>query len=311
MGFMTACIHPESAPPTPRLNPIPMLHFFKIYSVIVGVFLVIMVALPGSFWQLLLNFGAFALLGLCGALVANSTGAGGGVVFIPLFDALHFSEVQAVATSMAIQCCGMPAGSWAWLRQIELNPDRFQTTLPEVRNLMLVSGPATVLGVLLAQYALPPSALPIATLFRGFSVFFGMMLLFQVWRVRSRPGGHTGAAGFEHLRTLLLALTALLGGVITAWISVGVGELVALLLIFLGFPALLSVAIGVYTSALSVLVGVMMHLWHGNVVQEVWVFAGLAAIAGGLLARHIATYLGPTRLKIFFAMWIIVTGLIM
>ena len=55
-----------------------------------------------------------ALVGIVGAIFANSTGAGGGVVFVPLFRALGFSDAEAIATSFGIQSFGMTTGALVW-----------------------------------------------------------------------------------------------------------------------------------------------------------------------------------------------------
>ncbi|WP_259366763.1 sulfite exporter TauE/SafE family protein [Colwellia sp. BRX8-7] len=60
------------------------------------------------------EYGVFSFIGLLGGIFANSTGAGGGVVFIPLFNQLNFTEQQSIATSFAIQCFGMTAGAFTW-----------------------------------------------------------------------------------------------------------------------------------------------------------------------------------------------------
>ena len=65
--------------------------------------------------QLLNEFSGFMLLGITGAIAANSTGAGGGIVFVPSFQALGMEVPQVVATSFAIQCFGMTVGSISWL----------------------------------------------------------------------------------------------------------------------------------------------------------------------------------------------------
>ena len=60
------------------------------------------------------DYALFSLLGVLGAIFANSTGAGGGVIFIPAFNELNFTEMQAIGTSFAIQCFGMTAGGLTW-----------------------------------------------------------------------------------------------------------------------------------------------------------------------------------------------------
>ena len=57
--------------------------------------------------QLFSDFGFFFLLGILGAVVANSTGAGGGIIFIPSFTALGLAGNEALGTSILIQCFGL------------------------------------------------------------------------------------------------------------------------------------------------------------------------------------------------------------
>ena len=82
---------------------------------LVILFILLITLLGLLLWQnspalILQEYGAFVLLGLAGAIFANSTGAGGGVIFVPIFNQLQLSSDQIVATSFAIQCFGMVAG---------------------------------------------------------------------------------------------------------------------------------------------------------------------------------------------------------
>ena len=57
----------------------------------------------------------YFFIGIFAAVVANSTGAGGGIVFIPAFMKLGMSATESLATSIAIQCFGMTSGALAWI----------------------------------------------------------------------------------------------------------------------------------------------------------------------------------------------------
>jgi uncharacterized membrane protein YfcA len=141
-------------------------------------------------------------------------------------------------------------------------------------------------------------------------VAFGIILFVYTWYNRKRIVEET-----HDLHTpgwIAIGACCVLGGVITSWISVGVGEIIALLLFFLGFSPALAVAIGVYTSSVSVLCGVIYHLFAlDSISLEVLVFAGQAALIGGYVARHITNRLGSFYLKLFFAGWIFLSGLFM
>lgn len=280
-----------------------------IYALLFAGFYFTIVQWPGGSLPLVTEFGVFFGLGLLGALVANATGAGGGVVFIPFFATLGFTSQEAIGTSMAIQCCGMTAGTIAWLTQAQRQPETFHCDPALFKKLLAGTGPATIAGVLFAQYALPKPQWEVHELFRWFSIIFGVVLFAYTWSTRNlRPSDKDR---ISHTAYAAVLLTCFTGGIVTAWLSVGVGECVALLLFFLGFSARLAVAVGVFTSSMSVLSGVVHHLWLSHtVVFEVFLFAGQAALIGGYLARHITNWLGGFNLKLFFAVWIFVSGVL-
>jgi len=283
---------------------------YWIYALLFSLFYITIFLWPGGTAALFKDYGFFFALGLVGALVANSTGAGGGVIFIPFFAAIGFSSIEAVGTSMAIQCFGMTAGAVAWLKKIQTSPGEFACKLSVIRKMLLVSGPAAMIGVLCGQYLIPKPAIEVGEIFRWFSIVFGCILFIYTLKNRKLVVEET-----HDLHTpgwVAITLACLVGGVITSWISVGVGEIIALLLFFLGFSPALAVAIGVYTSSLSVLVGIIQHILVLNSISiEVVLFAGQAALIGGYLARHITAKLGSFYLKLFFAGWIFITGLFM
>lgn len=261
-------------------------------------------------WNLLSQFGFFFFLGLVGAFVANSTGAGGGVIFIPFFYYLGFSEIQSVATSMAIQCFGMTAGAVSWLSHLSTKSDSINEDSLFIKRLLCITGFSSIIGMLLGQYFIVIPGLTVEPIFQAFSICFGVVLFF--FTLAKKNYSRNDRTNTKWWEEIAIIITCLVGGVVTSWISVGVGEAIALLLFFLGFNTRLAVAIGVFTSSVSVLTGIIKHtLFSDNVSIEVLVFAGQAALVGGYLARHITAWLGGFYLKIFFSIWIFITGILM
>ena len=305
-------MYSSSQPPSYKLQQMLKKNawLLTIYAVVLSLFVFKIITWPSGSAALISEYGVFFLLGLVGALVANSTGAGGGVIFIPFFASLGFSPLEAVGTSIAIQCFGMTAGSVSWLRTLKATSDNISVEKHVILQIMLLGAVCTVIGMLAGQFLIPEPALSINIIFRIFSVFFGGVLLFFTFYK-----GITAKELIHSLRTfevVLISVTCLVGGVITAWISVGVGEMIALLLFFLGFPAAIAVAVGVCMSAVAVLTGVQYHLWiTDSISPEVVIFAGAAAFIGGYIAKYITRALGSYYLKIFFGLWILITGLIM
>lgn len=278
-----------------------------LYVLILGGFWFQILSWPQGSLTLIQEFGLFFFLGLLGALVANSTGAGGGVIFIPFFAALSFTPTQAIATSIAIQCFGMTAGTASWLKFLHTQTKYKLIDGKLVKRILIITGLPTFAGILVSQYVLPQPQLEIKTLFGFFSITFGCILfIFTLKTGRNYQGEMTSLHG---LRAIAAGTTCFLGGILTAWISVGVGEAIALLLFFFGYPAFFAVAVGVFTSAVAVLTAVHFHIAANNISIEVLLFAGMAALIGGYVARFITNKLGGFNLKLFFAVWIFLSGI--
>jgi len=267
-----------------------------------------LVILPDTM-DLIAGYGHFFLLGVAGASVANSTGSGGGIIFIPFFDALGLTVSQSVGTSIIIQCFGMTVGGLTWLASIQSDASRGKDRKLVMRYLLMHGGFFVIMGVLAGQYLFPDPPFPVISVFRYFSILFGLILLaLSLGRSQERHYRHR----LTPVHKAVVSIVCLLGGIVTAWISIGVGEWIAVALLFLGFPTMLAVAAGVCLSSIAVLVAAYHEIYiAGDVVWKIILFAAPAAMIGGGVARFLAVKLGAARLKIFLATWILVTGLVM
>ncbi len=254
---------------------------------------------------LVADYGHFSLLGLLGAVVANSTGAGGGIVFIPAFGQLGLTPGQAVASSFGIQCFGMTAGALAWRHYARCDEaGAHQGIWLPLKTAVLSTLVGTLPGILLGR-ALPAPA-ELHTLFGLFSVTLGAVILLLSFR----PASERPRQRLNRQWSAALAVLGLVGGVITAWLSVGVGELLVILLILLRCHSAMAVAAGVMVSAVTVWFSTGLNLLEGApIVWPIVLFAGPAAVIGGVLARRLATLMSPVQLKRFFACWILFVGL--
>ena len=256
------------------------------------------------------DYGYFFILGVLGAIVANSTGAGGGIIFIPFFTALGLADSETLATSILIQCFGMTAGTVSWLTTSHIVKANSHHLNNLIFQLLIICGSASILGVLCGQYFIVPDDPSLMVdIFRVFSVFFGIILFVIIFN--SHRQKHTQ---FDLLRAdiILLVITSFVGGLITAWISVGIGEVVALLLILRKYPTMVAISMGVAMSAVTVLTAAYHHIIVIDSVNwSIILFAVPGAIFGGTFAYLLSEKLGPIRLKMFFSLWIILSGLLM
>ena len=284
--------------------------------------------------RLFVQYAGFTFLGILGAVFANATGAGGGVVFVPFFNQMGFSPSATVATSFAIQCFGMTAGAVTWWRfHLAQSGDNVQaieqfddsaaqysdaqrTETLHVQQwqglypVLLLSIPASVAGLLIAQFN--PSWFGALAqgdkLHIGFGVF-SIMLAISMFLMVALAGRGSLKTQLRRLDSILLPIICICGGVITAYLSIGVGELLAVYLIMRGFNVTFSIACAVILSAATVWSGVVHHVMISQAVYwPVVLFAGPGAVIGGILAKRLVLHFSPTHLKLFFASWILILG---
>jgi uncharacterized membrane protein YfcA len=271
------------------------------------------------FWQtqpltLIQEYAGFTFLGLLGAIFANATGAGGGVVFVPFFNQLEFSVATSVATSFAIQCCGMTAGALTWLafhKQLKASNQPEYLYWQPLSKVLLLTVPSSFLGLWMVQinpqfFAHFSDPASLHTGFGLFSIGLAVTIFATVFLLSNQ----SFTTQLSLLDYIALPFIALVGGGITAWLSIGVGELVAVYLIICRFNVTFAIAAAVILSALTVWAGIVFHILITQAVYwPVVLFAGAGAIVGGILAKQLVLYFSVKNLKLFFAGWIFILGI--
>ena len=266
-------------------------------------------ALLGSLWFL-------PAVGLTGAIIANTSGTGGGVVFVPVFNALRELDVMALAplqvvgVSMAIQSFGMRMGALRWTDRLlhQPTPKALEANV-RTRDFALVVLCVLALslpGMLLTQRLATLDQHAVLLAYKGFSILLGSALILATWTVNARRQERDHLARAD---LFVLVAIGLVGGPITALFSVGVGALVALYLFIRHYPVLLCTGAACVISAISVIAGAVWHVEAGTIQWEVVLLAAPAAMLGGFLARPVALWLGAKRLKTLDGAWIVLSAL--
>lgn len=253
-------------------------------------------------------------VGVFGAIIANASGTGGGVVFIPVFSllaadaSLGLTPTGILAASFLIQCFGMTMGSLTWIRRIHRHRERADAGVPAKGFWGLIALLA-VLAIPCMLWAQRMSTLEPSTvllLFKAFSVALGLILFLSTLL---RGPDARERQGLARADVVILALLAPGAGWITALFSVGLGEVTALYLFLRGYPLQTCSGAAVILSALCVLSGAPFHILAGHVPWAVVALAAPGALLGGFVARRIATWLGGRRLKLAVGLWIAGSGL--
>ena len=240
---------------------------------------IMLLALGGYF------FGAKILLTLVAffaASVANATAIGGGFLFMPLFIFVYqLAPPLALKLSIATQAFGMTSGALSWGRNyID-------------KHAFILASIASITGVWFATYLwIVPSSL-IKPLFAIISlgVFFALI----VEMLLKGSSKHTAAKFSVNRVSVFFVLSAFAGGLVTAWTAIGVGEVVALYLLFF-YRLRLDIAIGTGVAVLAVssIAGFIFHTDLGGIPWDLLLFTVPGVILGGRYGVKVAKYLEST-----------------
>ncbi len=247
---------------------------------------------------------AFALGAVVGLLLAL-TGAGGGILAVPLLVfALHLGV--AAAAPVGLLAVGLAAAMSATLG--------LRDGIVRYRAALLMGGLAMVLaplGVLAAQ-RVPNTPLTIA---------FAAVLAVAAWRMwqraRHAADGHDGVTRAALPCVLdardgrlvwtrpcaqALAFTGAVAGVLSGLLGVGGGfVIVPALTRFTELSARSVVATSLAVIALASVGGVGAAAWHGAIAWDIALPFAIGSVAASLLARLIATHVAGPRLQQGFA----------
>ncbi len=271
----------------------------------------IFVHLYGVTWLLqeCANDWHFFFIGLGGAIIANATGAGGGILFIPAFTNMGVSQEESVATSVVIQCFGMTTGAVAWLLSFKKRPTIYRRYESFMKTTVLTAGTASVIGVLLGEYVLRNN-LPfsVSSMVSIFSICFGLLIL-VIHYLNFRSSSPRSQS--STLDMFFCTLIGFSGGIMTSIISIGVGEILLMLLFFRNYPIQISIFMAVVISAITVLAAAPYFIYSIDaVVWGIVMVAAPAAMLGGILGQKLTARLGAVRIKLFCGLWICLTGII-
>ncbi|MEZ5680486.1 MAG: sulfite exporter TauE/SafE family protein [Erythrobacter sp.] len=255
-------------------------------------------------------------VGVVGAIIANASGTGGGVVFVPVFNALRdlgtmaLDPLQVVAVSMGIQSFGMSLGALRWTDRLyhQHKPQALEARVrPRDYWMVIAAVLAISLPAMLATQRLVAFDARLVLLgYKSFSIVLGLALIFATWTFNRELPERDGLAQTD---LAILMLVAIPGGALTALFSVGIGELVAFYLFLRHYPVVLCVGTACVISAASCLAGMIWHVDAGTVQWEVVLLAAPGAMLGAFLARPIALWLGARRLKTAGGAWIVLSAL--
>ena len=240
----------------------------------------------------------FIPVGFCGAVLGNISAVGGGIVFIPvIMFAFHLPPVTALKIALASQSWGMTSGAIGWIQKKVVPMHALKLTVPGLLT-----------GSCISSLVIHPSALLVKLFFGPVSILLGVLTIVLSQRAaRSVPRAEIPSnAAFP------LFIVSLIGGLITGWIAIGEGELVAaLLMLVYGVNATACIGLGVLLLSINSIFLALLHQFClGGIPWHIAAFTGLGCVFGARLAPFLSRHSNPIVLKTIFAIIAICDGIL-
>lgn len=235
------------------------------------------------------------LVGVAGATIGNITAIGGGLVFIPvLMFAYNADPVSALKLAFVTQAVGMTSGASGWLQRGVVPLRLLRWTVPTL-----------ILGALVSTFLIKPHPMLVKGLFGPITITAGILTLLTM----DRKGGASDLPGHANWP---LAGMSFLGGLVTGWVAIGEGEIIAAFcMLAYGLNAVSALGLGVVLLSVNSIVLALLHsLVIGGVPWDMAIFTMLGVLWGGRLGPFLAQVISMRTAKRIFANVAILDGLL-
>lgn len=230
------------------------------------------------------------------AILANSSGFSGGVLFQPIYNLfLNIPIQKAVATGIATETVGMTSGAlrYIWYRQADLQAGFLLIML-------------TIPGVVIGNHILFIINGDILKLILGIIILFIASL--QLWSAIQLRFGWRESVAMEDIYGYMWAPP--IGGLFSASTGTGICEISQPLLekgMFLKTRKANATAILVEAACDWIIT--VLNLNAGYILWDLWIYTGSGVIIGGQIGPYIARYLPERVIKVVFSLCIVVIAI--
>ncbi|HOO71358.1 MAG TPA: sulfite exporter TauE/SafE family protein [Spirochaetota bacterium] len=230
------------------------------------------------------------------AILANSSGFSGGVLFQPIYNLLlHIPIQNAVATGIATETVGMTSGAirYIWYKMVEL-PIGFTMIMLAIPGIVIGNHALLVINGDLLKLTLGVIILGIATM--------------QLVNALRHHFGTRENIPIEDIYGYMWVPP--ISGFFSATTGTGICELSQPVLEKgLNIKTKRANATAILIEATADWIITILNLHAGLIMWELWVFTGTGVIIGGQIGPYVSRYLPEKLIKIIFSIAIIVIGI--
>lgn len=266
-----------------------------LFAVLWGVGLFVLAPDPLA---LLARNWVYVPVGFGGAVLGNISAVGGGIVFIPVMMLVFQLEpVVALKVALASQSWGMTSGAIGWLQK---------KAVP--MGALRIAVPGLLIGSTISSLLIHPSALLVKLLFGPVSIVLGVLTLV----LSRRAAQAAGRPDIPSEAVWPLFAIAIFGGMLTGWVAIGEGEVVAaLLMLAYGVDVAACIGLGVVLLSINSIYLALIHQFLlGGIPWNIAAFTGLGCVFGARLAPWLSRHAHPIALKSIFAAIAICDGVL-
>lgn len=243
----------------------------------------------------LANNFSYIPLGFFAAILGNITAVGGGIIFIPAMMFIYkLDPVTALKVALVSQSFGMTSGAIAWIQR---------GIVP--LHVLKYCVPSLLIGSGISTFVFHPSGLFVKVLFGPVSIALGLFTLWSVLRRQNNEINH-----IPDKANVAIIVASFLGGLITGWIAIGEGEIVAsVLMIVFGVSSSISIGLGVVLLSInSIFLALAHQFFLGGLPWQIGLLTGIGTVYGARLAGFLSARFSTKILKIIFAVIAIADG---
>ncbi len=234
-------------------------------------------------------------VGFVGAFIGNATAIGGGIVFIPVLIFIYKTDpLSALKLAFVTQAVGMTSGASGWLQRKEVPLDLLKWTIPPL-----------LLGTAFSTFILHPSPLLVKGLFGPISLLVGALTLITM----NRKGE---SDTLPQNAILPLTFISLIGGVVTGWVAIGEGEIIAAFcMLAYGLKGNKSIGLGVALLSINSICLALIHsLYFGGIPWDMAIFTMLGTLWGGRMGPYLSQQFPSVNIKLVFGWVALLDGLL-
>ncbi len=246
-----------------------------------------------------------AITSVCASLIANSTAAGGGIIFFPIFSMIFLEYIASIVPANSFyltknydlpeiiiaihftQACGMLAGSFSWWRR--------GVKILKKENMLNFLG--VFIGILVGNYVFKIEADIVFKIFAFTNIVFTGIISYNYLLKRKI----SLEDNWPDQWFFVFFIIGLAGGLLSVWTSIGIGSITSLILLLIVKPEI-SVANGSIMMASTSIIIVILHFFKkgGTIPFEIIGVSVPCVIMGGYGAPFFAMWLGRVIFKLKF-----------